>query len=265
MTNRRCQPFKSKCSDRTDLKAQMKYKVNCESSAAMKVLELSLMSLRVMGICSDRMNKQTNEFLQLSNGISFLVGYFGALIFHSASYIYYKISDMVSTMNALMVFMADFASFGSFLSLGMEMVKIFYRKIQLNGPQSYKYVYYEEADRNDYNFTKHLTLLSYNMMSGNWDSIIHFLPIPYHNNVSTITGYCMPYLVLLYTIYKYNLTMTTGATYVVSCCFYIEACCDEFVQIFNFINEAAVNEQQKSTEINNLHRDSIKFHIQIFK
>lgn len=87
----------------------------------MKVLEESLSLLKQLGICSDRLNVSTNEFLQSINGIIYFACFVGPLMISSAIFIYKNLSDLETSTNAMLVLTAGSASFGGFLTLDRGM------------------------------------------------------------------------------------------------------------------------------------------------
>lgn len=97
----------------------------------MKVLEESLHLLNRLGICSDRLNEPTNEFLQSVTGIVYLSCFLGPVITFSATYIYQNTSNTEAAINALLGVTAGSAGLGGFLTLGSKMksVKLLYREI----------------------------------------------------------------------------------------------------------------------------------------
>lgn len=98
----------------------------------MKVLKYSEIYLTFLGICSNRLNENTNEFLKTFNSYFFLVGFIGPLYGCSAAYIYENFSDLTTVTNALIVLSAGVASVGSFVSVGLNMknVKLLHNKLQ---------------------------------------------------------------------------------------------------------------------------------------
>lgn len=98
----------------------------------MKVLKYSAISLTFLGICSHRLNENTNEFLTTFNGYFFLVGFIGPLCGCSVAYIYENFSDLTTVTNALIVLSAGIASAGSYASIGLNMktVKLLHNKLQ---------------------------------------------------------------------------------------------------------------------------------------
>lgn len=98
----------------------------------MKVLAFCLDYLTFLGVCSDRLYDDTNEFLKTINAWVFLFGFFGPLLSFSAAFILKNFADLEQSTNAMIVLTAGFASFGGWLAIGLKMkeVKLLYREIQ---------------------------------------------------------------------------------------------------------------------------------------
>lgn len=98
----------------------------------MKVLDLSLRFLTFLGICSDELDRPTNEFLKTFRCIFFLVGNIYSIGIGSAVYLYYHLAELETATNALIVLTAAVASTTSFVTFGLKMkkVKLLYREIQ---------------------------------------------------------------------------------------------------------------------------------------
>lgn len=98
----------------------------------MKVLELSFRYLNFLGICSDRLTEPTSEFMKLPQAYFFLIGYLGPLLTSSSLFLVNNFTDFASSTNALIVLSAGVASFGAFVTMGMNMktVKMLYIEYQ---------------------------------------------------------------------------------------------------------------------------------------
>lgn len=99
----------------------------------MKVLRLSLKYLNFLGLCSENLTDQTNNFMTYTpRAYIFLTGYLGPLLTASALYLIQNFTDFVSSINALIVFSAGIASFGAFCTIGLNMktVKLLYVEFQ---------------------------------------------------------------------------------------------------------------------------------------
>lgn len=91
----------------------------------MKVLRLSIKYLNFLGMCSDNLTDQTNNFMTYTpRAYIFLTGYLGPLLTGSALYLIQNFSDFVSSTNALIVFTAGIASFGAFCTMGFNMKSV---------------------------------------------------------------------------------------------------------------------------------------------
>lgn len=112
----------------------------------------------------------------------------------------------------------------------------------------------------------------YNMYIGNWDPTTYFLPykllIPFVNYHS-IPGFFIQWLVQIYCGYTYILTISAVVMYFLSCCYYIDACCEDFARVFTEIDEKVKKNVKTnvniSEEIRIQIRDSIMFHIKIMQ
>lgn len=83
---------------------------------------------------------------------------------------------------------------------------------------------------------------------------------------STVRGFFMKFLLQIHAGYSYFLTMLCVSTFFAGCCYYIQACCMEFKQIFEKMDEAiaTVNKDGIDRMAFNIKR-AIILHIKIMK
>lgn len=129
----------------------------------MKVLENSLKFFRLLGMCSDRLNEPTNDFLQSFNGYIIVLAALGPLLTFPAIYIYHNISDLESSSNAIMAIIGGSVCVGAFFNIGLQMksVKAFYREVQAivdSVEKSPPFKYFANAERDGNWLTKWITL-----------------------------------------------------------------------------------------------------------
>lgn len=113
----------------------------------------------------------------------------------------------------------------------------------------------------------------YNMYyKDNWDPNTYFFPyyfvIPYIRR-DNLPGFFAQLILGMYGGYSYVVSMTSNVTFFLSCCFYIEASCQEFRRAFTEIDDAVKNNAKLSAsmraEIRAKIRDCILFHIKIMQ
>lgn len=258
----------------------------------MKVLQLNFFFLRFVGIYSDVCEPTRIDFLKSLNGIYTLVGHLVSVMAFSAAYVYMNLSNLSSATYAMLVLVGGTGGVAGFIGMGMEMksIKVFYTEIQAivdraKGTPAFKL--YVSAERRSYLYTKwtmiilvwvcgSVMILSsviyafWNMIRGNWEASTYFLPlkssIPFVDP-NTINGFFFQLLMQIYGGFFYCTCVCTLTLYFVSCCLFIDACCQEFKQQFDVISEMISSENfpKNVMEIEDLLKAAITLHIKIME
>lgn len=109
----------------------------------------------------------------------------------------------------------------------------------------------------------------YNMYIGNFECTTWFMPMTLYFPIDNtkVYGYFLILLFEMYAGYTYEFTMTAVVTYFVSCCFYIEACCQHLQVMFDELDVIAEkdNSRTKYDEMNDRIKKAIKLHIKTMR
>lgn len=257
----------------------------------MKVLQLSLFFLKCLGICSN-VHEPQNDFLRSINSIFTLGGFLGPMITLSAVFAYYNSSDILLVTQALIILTAGISGFGAFLSLGIHMksIKALYTEIQTIvdlAKQTPAFIFYVNAECTGNLYLKWVVIIGlwapgcsllcisvgyagYNMWMGNWDTTTYFLPqpisAPFLNN-GTVIEFFVQLLIQSYGGLIYGTTVIAVVMYFVSCCMFIDACCQDFRRIFDEINELAKADgcAKNLLEMKSRFRQATTLHIKIME
>lgn len=101
------------------------------------------------------------------------------------------------------------------------------------------------------------------MWNGNYETSTWFVPyklvVPF--DTSSIFGWYMLWLIQIYAGYTYVLSISAVISYFVSCCFYIEACCEHLFLVLKALNTDLLNDVNGKNRLHHV----IIFHIEVMK
>lgn len=110
------------------------------------------------------------------------------------------------------------------------------------------------------------------MFMGNYDPSTWFFPIKYSVpfNSSTILGFYIKLtMYAVHGLHSYYMIILTSICYLVSCCYYINACCAHFQHMSNEVDRIISHDkeikQEETIEVNNRLKVAIEFHIKILE
>lgn len=120
-------------------------------------------------------------------------------------------------------------------------------------------------------FSIPIVLSSYSMWKGNYEPSTWYLTfkmvVPF--DTSTIFGWHIFWLVQMYAGYCWMFTISAISTYFISCCFYVEACCEQLKMMLDafdkYFGKRNKNERLKKLELKKRIGDVIAFHIDAIK
>lgn len=240
----------------------------------MLVLQYIINYLKMLGIYTDRSDSiiPIFEIFKSLRCILLIIGFTGPMLCSSALYIYYNSSSVEACASGSLGVFAGLVCGGSFFSFSLKMksVSVLRKELQLivdEREHSTSFKHYVDAERYSHFFSKAYALFCcisifftswmmgivnacYNMyIVDNWDPTTYFVPhdlyVPF-NLAGTISGYFMQLMFGVIDAYTYAFIMTATISFFVNCTYYLTACCHDFQQLIENIDEEAKSQSSPS-------------------